>query len=225
MFIQEYVAHQAQIKMYQELDNPFSNTHCDQWTRESSLPLTLPAEIPVLMERIANRDPKALKDLYGRFSKVLYNTIFSILKMKEDAEEILEEVFFQVWEKAPQYDIAKGSVYTWMLTMARNRAIDRVRSKGFKNGKAMDQAADVDALSNHDQTSQLDQVVLSERAVHVKTAMNRLSFDQRQVLETAYFEGQSQTEIAGTLGIPLGTVKSRVRDGMKAMQILLKDLI
>ncbi len=226
MFKLEYAANRSQCAMHPKARNFFrSSAHYSKWILESSPPLTLPVEIPLLMEQIANRDSKALKELYQRFSKVIYNIIFSILKKKEDSEEILEEVFFQVWEKAPQYDITKGSVYTWMLTLARNRAIDRIRSKGFKGEKSMDMAADVEAMCNNDHTSQLDQVVLSERAVHVKTAMNRLSSDQRQVLQTAYFEGQSQTEIATSLGIPLGTVKSRVRDGMKAMQFFLKDVL
>ena len=186
--------------------------------------MTLPPEIPLLMQRIAKRDPKALRDLYGRFSKVLYNAIFAIVKGKEDAEEILCETFFQVWEKAPAYDIAKGSVYTWLLTMARNRSIDRLRSKGYKNGKA-EASMEPDDLAGLDHGNQLDNVVLAERAAIVKTALDGISPEQRHVLETAYFEGRSQSEIATALGIPLGTVKSRVRDGMKAMQGLLKDLI
>jgi RNA polymerase sigma-70 factor (ECF subfamily) len=186
--------------------------------------MTLPAEIPALMQRIAQRDDKALAELYGRFSKAIYNVIFGIVKRKEDAEEILCEIFFQVWEKAPTYDIAKGSVYTWLLTMARNRSIDRLRSKGFKNGKA-ESAMEPDDMAGLDHNSQLDNVVLAERAGMVKAALGKISQDQRRVLETAYFEGQTQTEIAATLGVPLGTVKSRVRDGMKAMQALLKDMV
>ncbi|MDB5106552.1 MAG: hypothetical protein JWP91_4241 [Fibrobacteres bacterium] len=186
--------------------------------------MTLPAEIPMLMQRIAQRDDQALAELYSRFSKAIYNIIFAIVKRKEDAEEILCEIFFQVWEKAPAYDIAKGSVYTWLLTMARNRAIDRIRSKGYRNEKA-GSSMDVDDIAGSDHYNQLDNVVLSERAALVKSALEKISPDQRRVLETAYFDGRTQSEIAVTLGLPLGTVKSRVRDGMKAMQGLLKDLI
>lgn len=187
-------------------------------------PLTRPVDIPDLMQRIAQRDDKALAELYGRFSKALYNVIFGIVKRKEDAEEILCEIFFQVWEKAPAYDIAKGSVYTWLLTMARNRSIDRLRSKGFKNGRA-ESAMETDDVAGQDGHSQLDNVVLEERAGIVKTALGKISRDQRRVLETAYFEGLTHSEIAASLGVPLGTVKSRVRDGMKAMQALLKDML
>ncbi len=184
--------------------------------------MTLPPEIPILMERIAKRDSRALRDLYGRFSRALYNVIFSIVKRKEDAEEILCEIFHQVWERAPSYDISKGSVYTWLLTMARNRAIDRIRSKGYRQGNAQSQQ-EVEELQGFNREDQLDQVVLSERADLVKSALERISPEQRLVLETAYFEGRTQTEIAASLNLPLGTVKSRVRDGMKALQSLLKD--
>lgn len=201
------------------------------WQREpSALPfgwtawVNLPTEIPLLMQRIAARDAIALRDLYSAFSKAIYNAIFAIVKRKEDAEEILCEIFFQVWERAPSYDIAKGSVYTWLLTMARNRAIDRIRSKGYKSGKN-ESAMEVDDIAAFDSYNQLDNVLLSERAAIVKSALQKISPDQRRVLETAYFEGQTQSEIAATLGVPLGTVKSRVRDGMKAMQGLLKDLL
>lgn len=199
--------------------------------RELSIPasdwtvrLTLPPEIPILMQRIAQRDAKALRDLYGRFSKAIYNAIFSIVKRKEDAEEILCEIFQVVWEKAPTYDISKGSVYTWLLAMARNRAIDRIRSKGYKSGQN-ESAVQMDDMASLDHYTQLDHVLLAERAAIVKSALQKISPDQRRVLETAYFEGQTQVEIAATLGVPLGTVKSRVRDGMKAMQGLLKDLL
>ena len=187
--------------------------------------MTLPPEIAQLMQRIAQRDAKALRELYGKFSKALYNVIYGIVKGKEDAEEILCEVFQQVWEKAPGYDAGKGSVYTWMLTMARNRAIDRIRSKAYKGAKATDGVEDMDDMAASESYNQLDAVVLSERAAQVKQALARISPEQRKVLETAYFEGSSQSEIAERLGVPLGTVKSRVRDGMKALQGLLKDVL
>jgi RNA polymerase sigma-70 factor, ECF subfamily len=187
-------------------------------------PMNPGPEVPALMQRIALRDDKALEELYARFSKALYNVIYAIVKRKEDAEEILCDIFFQVWEKAPVYDVSKGSVYTWLLAMARNRSIDRLRSKGYKSSRA-ESGQEPDDMAGMDASNQLDNVVLAQRAAIVKSALGRISPEQRRVLETAYFEGRSQTEIATDLGIPLGTVKSRVRDGMKAMQSLLKDLI
>lgn len=208
------------------IDGMSSTWALEPGPRKWTLPrMTLPPEIPLLMQRIAQRDAKALRELYGKFSKAIYNAIYGIVKGKEDAEEILCEIFQQVWEKAPTYDGSKGSVYTWLLAMARNRAIDRIRSKAYKAGLATDGGDGLDDLSAVDHYNQLDQVVLSERAAQVKHALTQISPDQRRVLETAYFDGQTQTEIAEKLGVPLGTVKSRVRDGMKALQGLLKDVL
>ena len=179
-----------------------------------------------LMERIVRRDDRALEELYERFSRALYAVILGIVKKKEDAEEILCEIFFQVWEKAPSYDLGKGSVYTWLLTLARNRAIDRIRSKGYKNQNLNDDSAEeMDLFSSPDAENQLDNVVLAERAALVKTALDKIAPEQKQVLEVAYFEGYTQNEIAERLNLPIGTVKTRMRSGMKALQDLLKDLL
>lgn len=184
------------------------------------------AEIAGLMTGVVNRDPKALQTLYRRFSKAIYNAIFAIVKRKEDADEILCEVFFQAWEKAAAYDASKGALYTWLLTMARNRAIDRIRSKGYKaSSNGNDLPDGMDSLTAVDAYDQLDGVVFAERAALVQTALGKISADHRRVLETAYFEGQSQSQIAEQLGLPLGTVKSRIRDGMKSLQVHLKGLI
>jgi len=182
-------------------------------------------EISLLMKGIIARDSKSLRELYMRFSKVIYNSIYAIVRGKEDAEEILGEVFFQVWEKSSSYDQAKGSVYTWILTLARNRSIDRIRSRGYRASKAADINANLDEMSNENSHNQLDQAIFSERAELVKSALQKISPEQRKVLEVAYFEGRTQIETAENLGLPLGTVKSRVRDGMKAMQSHLNKLL
>jgi len=179
-----------------------------------------------LMERIVLRDPRALETLYERFSKALYGAILPIVKKKEDAEEILCEIFLQVWEKAASYDVHKGSVYTWLLRMARNRAIDKIRSKSYKNQRQeADDVEDMDDFVSQSSESPLDGILLSERAEIVRTALTHISPDQRLVLETAYFEGYTQSEIAERLKLPLGTVKTRMRDGMKSLQGQLKEVI
>ena len=184
------------------------------------------SDVKELMEKIVQRDPKALDALYDRFSKTLHSVIVSIVKSKEDAEEILCEIFFQVWEKAPTYDLGKGSVYTWLLTMARHRAIDKIRSKGYKNQKQnADEVEDMDDFAASNANNALDTLVLSERATLVKSALAKISADQRHVLEVAYFEGHTQSQIAERLNLPLGTVKTRMRDGMKSLQELLKEVI
>jgi RNA polymerase sigma-70 factor (ECF subfamily) len=179
-----------------------------------------------LMERIVQRDARALETLYERFSKALYCVILPIVKKKEDAEEILCEIFQQVWEKASSYDVHKGSVYTWLLKMARNRAIDKIRSKGYKNQSLeSSDVEDMDDFVSRSTENPLDNVLLSERAEMVKAALSQISPDQRLVLETAYFEGYTQSQIAERLRLPLGTVKTRMRDGMKSLQGQLKEVL
>jgi RNA polymerase sigma-70 factor (ECF subfamily) len=182
-------------------------------------------EMADLMAAMVRREPRALEELYARFSKSLYNVIFAMVRRREDAEEILCEVFQQAWEKAAAYDGTKGAVYTWLLAMSRNRAIDRLRSKGYRLASGSPDQEALENLEGRDDGNPLDQAMLSERAVRVRGALDRISPDQRRVLEIAYFEGRSQTEIAEALSLPLGTVKSRARDGMKALQGLLKDML
>lgn len=188
-------------------------------------PLASAPDIRELMAGMARRDPKALEELYARFSKALYNVIFSVVRRREDAEEILCDVFHHAWEKAGAYDGSKGSVYTWLLVMARNRAIDRIRSKGYRAGSGDRDGAEPEELAASQGTDPLDMAVLSERAGLVRSALARISPDQRRILEIAYFEGHTQSEIAAKLELPLGTVKSRVREAMKSLQDLLKGVL
>lgn len=178
------------------------------------------------MERIATRDPRALETLYDRYSRVLFAVILSIVKRKEDAEEILGDIFFQVWEKAERYDASKGSVYGWLLALARNRSIDRLRSKGYKQGRQEDsETGEMDGFAGEGLDNPLDKADLSQRMTRVRAALEKISPDQRRVIETAYLEGYSQSEVAERLGLPLGTVKTRMRDGMKHLQTLLRELL
>ena len=110
--------------------------------------------------------------------------------------------------------------------MARHRAIDKIRSKGYKNQKQnADEVEDMDDFAASNANNALDTLVLSERATLVKSALGKISADQRHVLEVAYFEGYTQSQIAERLNLPLGTVKTRMRDGMKSLQELLKEVI
>jgi RNA polymerase sigma-70 factor (ECF subfamily) len=184
------------------------------------------SEAASLMSRIAGREERALEILYDRFSKALFSAIVCIVKRREDAEEILCEVFQQVWDRAASYDPERGAVYTWLLRMARNRAIDKLRSKQHKNSSQdAGEIEEMDSLAGPSTENALDHIVLAERADMVKGALGGISAEQRRVLEIAYFEGYSQSQIAERLNLPLGTVKTRMRDGMKALQGLLKGRI
>ncbi|MCH8569488.1 MAG: sigma-70 family RNA polymerase sigma factor [Balneolales bacterium] len=177
-----------------------------------------------LISKISKEDEAALSELYQLYQRLLFSLCYSILKNKEDAEEVLQEVFIQVWEKAPYYNRDKGTPYAWLTTMTRNRCIDRIRSKAYKKSQITDHD-DNDVIlpfivsNEHDPFSA---TLAQERTSMVQKVLNLIPDEQRDVLTFAYFEGYSQSEISDKTGIPLGTVKSRMRQGLLKLQQLLE---
>ena len=174
------------------------------------------------MRRIQTRDVDGLSGLYDHYASFLFGLILAIVHKHSEAEDLLQEVFVQVWERADTYNPDRGGVYAWLVTLTRNRAIDRTRSRGYKD--QIRQSTDIDGVFVDpvtDEANPLEKSVLSERASLVKKALKQIPEDQRKVIEVAYFNGLSQSEIAEMLELPLGTVKSRMRLGM----IKLKDLL
>jgi RNA polymerase sigma-70 factor (ECF subfamily) len=160
--------------------------------------------------RIAAGDAAALEELYDQHCDLLYSLAARITGRAELAEDVLQETWIQVWRNARAYDSSRGSVGAWLVTLTRSRAIDRLRSEGSRlraeTAAALDPPAsppDVSVEAAHRQ--------LSERAV---TALQKLEAQHRQVLELAYFEGLSQSEIADRLRAPLGTIKSWTRQAL-----------
>ncbi|WP_018127016.1 sigma-70 family RNA polymerase sigma factor [Balneola vulgaris] len=177
-----------------------------------------------LLIRIAAKDPVALSLLYDQYNRLLFGLLVSILKKKEEAEDILQEVFTNIWEKADQYDPEKGSAYTWIVSLTRNKGIDRLRSKVYKEQKK--QSTSLDNEDTYmplfsEENNPLEDAILSDRASMLKEALAKISEKQRTVLQVAYFDGLTQTEISEQLDIPLGTVKSRMRDGMLKLREIL----
>ena len=181
-----------------------------------------------LMSRIKTRDKEAISELYDHYHRLLFGLILSILKKREEAEDILQEVFTNIWEKADQFDTERGTVYTWIVSMARNKSIDRLRSKVYKEQKK--QAVSLNDEDVHhplysEETDPLENTILTDRAKKVHAALAQISEKQRKVLQVAYFNGMSQSEISEEFDIPLGTVKTRMRDGMmKLREILGKEI-
>ncbi len=172
-----------------------------------------------LINRITQRDEQALGKLYDLYSKLLYGFILSIVKKEVEAEDILQELFVQIWEKAALFKSSRGNVYTWLMTLARNRAIDRIRSKQYRAQGQVNSEFGVESIVNPDDPSPLDAVMIRERSEVVHLALATLPVEQREVIQIAYFGGHSQSEIAAQLNVPLGTVKTRMRQGMKKLQI------
>lgn len=179
-----------------------------------------------LMKRVKAEDTKALEELYDLYKSLLFGMIVSIVKTREEAEDLLQEVFMKIWEKAYTFDEDQGNVYSWIVTLTRNKAIDRIRSKGYKTQEKASNSVGEPGLSlERDQFDPLQTTIFSDRAELVKQALNEIPDKQRQVIEVAYYDGMTQSEISEHLDIPLGTVKTRTRQGLVKLKNILEDHI
>ncbi len=174
------------------------------------------------MHRIKKGDVEAMRKLYAKYKNLLFGMILSVLKNREEAEDCLQEVFTQAWEKADKFDAERGNVYSFLVTMTRNKAIDRTRSRAFKDaGKEDHIINDFTLTPVSDGNNPHEILELSERAAILRDALQKLKKKEREVLYVSYFKGLSQSEISETMDIPLGTVKYRMRQGM----IKLKEML
>jgi len=174
-----------------------------------------------LLQAIARRDEYALGSLYDRYRLILFGLLMRILSSREEAEDVLQEVFLQVWRRARDFDELRGRPFTWLVTLTRSRGIDRLRLLGARQRLAA--AARVDKAE--DVSDAVKDAFLSEQRQIVARALAELSEDQRRILMLAYFDGLTQSEIASQFDIPLGTVKTRMRSGMiKLREVLGKQL-
>ena len=166
------------------------------------------------MTQIAQQNQSALSQLYDRYAQIIYSIAYRSLGSVEESEEVLMDVFGQVWRTADRYDQAKARVDTWLFMIARSRICDRLRS-GQRRGKVRDALIAFDAV---DQVLENEDVEISERRELVATAMGKLPIEQRQVLELSYYGGLSHREISDQTGLALGTVKTRIRLGLDKLR-------
>lgn len=179
-----------------------------------------------LMTLIKAGDETALEQLYDIYKSLLFGMIISVVKKRETAEDVLQEVFMQIWEKAHHFDEDRGNVYSWIVTLTRNRAIDQIRSKSYKTGQNTSNSVNEPGFSLEGDTyDPLETTIFSDRAELVKKALNEIPEKQREVIKVAYFGGMTQSEISDHLGIPLGTVKTRTRQGLIKLKNILEDHI
>ena len=180
-------------------------------------------EDEALMLKVAQEDKAAFGELYDRFATPLYSLALKMLGCEAEAQDLLQEVFLSVWHKAPSYRVEKGSAFSWVVAQLRNRGIDRIRSKRRRGELLEAHAPDLEP-SGSAVNSSAQNAETSERAREVRAALQELSEEQREVLNLAYFEGLSQSEIAEELEEPLGTIKARAHRGLARLRIILRSL-
>ncbi len=167
-----------------------------------------------IMKKVASYDSKALEALYNRYSTILYTLIKTIVSDTKLAEEVLSDVFVMIWRKINYFDFEKGNVYTWLITLARNKAVDTVRIK--RNGVETQPYSDayenkfiLPVLKSDGKAAELKDAL--NKTVSMQKAMEDLTDAQQYVIHLAYFEGLTESEIASKLNIPISTVKSKIR--------------
>jgi RNA polymerase sigma-70 factor (ECF subfamily) len=174
-----------------------------------------------LVELVAQKDAGALEALYERYGRAAYSLARRILTEETLAQDVVQEVFLSLWRDARRFDAGRGTVATYLLSMTHHRAVDVVRrEENLRRWRTSDEGLELEA----DPKMRVeDEVLTSERRTEVRSALQELPAAQRQALLLAYFGGYTQREVAALVGVPLGTVKTRMAAGMRKMKAALRD--
>jgi RNA polymerase sigma-70 factor (ECF subfamily) len=172
-----------------------------------------------LLQLVAQRNLAAYDLLYRRHAQVMYNLIVRIVRDTATAEDLLQDVFWQIWENANQYR-GSGAALAWMMRVARNRALDQLRRQRVRPITFSDDAQEIEQLPAATTTEET--VEMQMRRAQVQRALESIPEDQRMCLELAYFDGMSQREIAERTNMAVGTIKSRIRIGLEKVERLLR---
>lgn len=177
-----------------------------------------------LLTRIAGRDAVAVGELYDRHNRLLFSLILRILRDRGESEDVLQEVFVRVWDRADSYSQTLGTPSAWLVRIARNRAIDRLRSRKVRASLA--EPYD-DPLASPDPAPGANPEQRARTAEHrraIVAALDQLPAEQRTLIDAAYFEGYTHSELAERFNLPLGTVKTRIRTAMQSLRLTLSAL-
>lgn len=168
-----------------------------------------------LVTQLQERNEKAFSYLYDNYSGALYGIINSIVTDKEIANDVLQNVFVNIWKKIESYDASKGRLFTWMLNIARNASIDEIRSKGFRHSQqnqSLNENVDVPGASTE----------ATIEDVGLKKVLSNLKSEWRILVDMSYFQGFTHEEISKILNIPLGTVKTRIRSALSQLRTMIQ---
>lgn len=175
-----------------------------------------------LLRQVGQGDRRSFEQPYERFSGVLFSIAYRMLNSQEAAEDVLQDVFVQIWKKAPLFDPTRGRPMTWAVTLTRNKAIDLIRSAQRRSGLHDTMLREKRALRYFDDRSSFDAVASDEMSKLVRAAIEKLSKEQRVAIELAFVASMTQAEIAEYLDQPLGTIKARIRLGMLALREMIE---
>jgi RNA polymerase sigma-70 factor (ECF subfamily) len=169
-----------------------------------------------LARRLQRRDPRAMANFYDRFGRLAYSVIFAIVRDSAIAEDLVQETFLRAWNRVHAFDARRGALGPWVLTIARNRAIDHIRSRSARMDR---NAYKLDVREHPSLFVDMERDLLNtDHARAIATAIAKLNTNQQKVIELAYYEGLSQTEMADRMGEPLETVKTWVRAALKHLR-------
>jgi RNA polymerase sigma-70 factor (ECF subfamily) len=187
---------------------------------QRDMPLHDNADIE-LIERLRKRDPEGLAAAYDRYGRVAYSVFVRITRDQSAAEDLVQELFIRLWNRGRDFDSSRGTLGVWILSIARNMAIDHVRSAQARFTTRLLPIEHIGQLSMMANPGEPESVI--DRSRMVSAALSDLTFNEKRVLELAYFEGFSQSEIAERLKEPLGTVKSWTRSGLRRIRRALQE--
>lgn len=175
-------------------------------------------EQELLVKELLKKDNYSFTLLYDNYSKSLYGVIYNLIKNKEESEDVLQEVFVKIWNNIDSYNETKGRLYTWMLNIARNTSIDKLRSKGYNNSQK-NLSADNFVYMLEDNSKALNRI----DAIGIKEFIKKLKPKCIQIIELLFFQGYTQQEASEELEIPLGTVKTNNRNCMNELRTIINE--
>lgn len=173
-----------------------------------------------LVSLLKSKDQKGFNILYNNYSGALFGVINKIIQSNDDANDLLQDTFLKIWRNIDNYDSSKGSIFTWMMNIARNLSIDRVRSADFRDSSqniSMEQNIIYQVDSEH-------QTVMDVDSIGLRKVVDNLKPEYRQLIELVYYKGYTQAEVSEEYGIPLGTVKTRIKAAVGNLRAMLSGL-